>query len=117
MTMQASARLKGPTRPINPLEDRAAVLAGLDPVDAVTWFGEDTPLELILALRPDRLFKGSDYTIDKVVGAREIRSWGGETVLLDLLPGRSTTGIVTRAGNGKTPVAGPVDGSAAEAAS
>jgi D-beta-D-heptose 7-phosphate kinase / D-beta-D-heptose 1-phosphate adenosyltransferase len=97
------SRLKGPTRPINPLEDRAAVLAGLDSVDAVTWFGEDTPLELILALRPDRLFKGSDYTIDKVVGAQEIRAWGGETVLLDLLPGRSTTGIVTRAGNGRAP--------------
>lgn len=91
------SRLKGPARPINPLVDRAAVVAGLGAVDAVTWFGEDTPLELILALRPDRLFKGSDYTIDKVVGAREIRAWGGETVLLDLLPGRSTTGIVARA--------------------
>ncbi|RID90365.1 D-glycero-beta-D-manno-heptose-7-phosphate kinase [Gemmobacter lutimaris] len=91
------SRLKGPARPINPLVDRAAVVAGLGAVDAVTWFGEDTPLELILALRPDRLFKGSDYTIDKVVGAREIHAWGGETVLLDLLPGRSTTGIVARA--------------------
>ena len=95
------SRLKGPARPINPLEDRAAVLAGLDPVDAVTWFGEDTPLELIMMLRPDRLFKGADYTIKTVVGAKEIRAWGGETVLLDLLPGRSTTGIVSRAGNGR----------------
>jgi len=95
------SRLKGPTRPINPLEDRAAVLAGLDPVDAVTWFGEDTPLELIMKLRPDRLFKGADYTIDTVVGAKEIRAWGGETVLLDLFPGRSTTRIVKRAGTGQ----------------
>lgn len=94
------SRLKGPARPINPLEDRAAVIAGLDPVDAVTWFSEDTPLELILKLRPDRLFKGSDYTIDAVVGAREVESWGGHTVLLDLLPGRSTTNIVTKAAHG-----------------
>ncbi|PYF07464.1 D-beta-D-heptose 7-phosphate kinase/D-beta-D-heptose 1-phosphate adenosyltransferase [Rhodobacter viridis] len=90
-------RLKGPSRPINPLEDRAEVIAGLDAVDAVTAFAEDTPLELILKLQPDRLFKGSDYTIDTVVGAREIESWGGQTVLLDLLPGRSTTGIVAKA--------------------
>jgi D-beta-D-heptose 7-phosphate kinase/D-beta-D-heptose 1-phosphate adenosyltransferase len=92
------ARLKGPTRPINSLADRAAVIAGLDSVDAVTWFGEDTPLELIVQLRPDRLFKGSDYTVDQVVGAREIRAWNGQTILLDLLPGRSTTSIVSRAG-------------------
>lgn len=90
-------RLKGATRPINPLEDRAVVIAGLDPVDAVTWFSEDTPLELIMKLRPDRLFKGSDYTMENVVGADEVKSWGGHTVLLDLMPGRSTTGIVARA--------------------
>jgi D-beta-D-heptose 7-phosphate kinase/D-beta-D-heptose 1-phosphate adenosyltransferase len=93
-------RLKGPSRPINALADRAAVIAGLDSVDAVTWFGEDTPLELIVKLRPDRLFKGSDYTVDQVVGAREIRAWDGQTILLDLLPGRSTTRIVSRAGGG-----------------
>ncbi len=93
-------RLKGAARPINSLEDRAAVLAGLNPVDAVTWFSEDTPLKLILALRPDLLFKGADYTIDKVVGAKEISAWGGQTVLLDLLPGRSTSEIVNRAGSG-----------------
>ncbi|WP_457852423.1 D-glycero-beta-D-manno-heptose-7-phosphate kinase [Sabulicella rubraurantiaca] len=90
-------RLKGMGRPLNPLADRAAVIGALAAVDAVTSFGEDTPLELILQLRPDRLFKGSDYTLDQVVGAREIASWGGETVLLDLLPGRSTTRLVERA--------------------
>ena len=89
-------RLKGATRPVNPLEDRAAVIAALASVDAVIAFPEDTPLEAILALRPDRLFKGSDYTIEQVVGAPEVASWGGRTVLLDLLPGRSTTSILAR---------------------
>ncbi|WP_431301873.1 D-glycero-beta-D-manno-heptose-7-phosphate kinase [Sediminicoccus sp. BL-A-41-H5] len=89
-------RLKGETRPVNPLEDRAAVIAALASVDAVIAFPQDTPLEAILALRPDRLFKGSDYTIEQVVGAPEVASWGGRTVLLDLLPGRSTTSILAR---------------------
>ncbi|MDB5416118.1 MAG: bifunctional heptose 7-phosphate kinase/heptose 1-phosphate adenyltransferase [Rubritepida sp.] len=93
----STQRLKGPSRPLNPLEDRAAVMAALAAVDAVIAFEEDTPLEAILALRPDRLFKGADYRIDQVVGAPEIESWGGQTVLLDLLPGRSTTGLVERA--------------------
>ena len=89
-------RLKGAPRPVNPLEDRAAVIAALASVDAVMAFPQDTPLEAILALRPDRLFKGNDYTLDQVVGASEVASWGGRTVLLDLLPGRSTTGILAR---------------------
>jgi len=90
-------RLKGAGRPVNPLEDRAAVIAALASVDAVIAFAEDTPLEAITALRPDRLFKGSDYTLDQVVGAPEVASWGGRTVLLDLLAGRSTTAILGRA--------------------
>ncbi len=90
-------RLKGPTRPMNPLGDRAAVIAALAAVDGVIAFEEDTPLEAILALRPDRLFKGADYRIDQVVGAQEVASWGGRTELLDLLPGRSTTGLLERA--------------------
>lgn len=91
-------RLKGEPRPINPLEDRAAVIAALASVDAVIAFPQDTPLEAILALRPDRLFKGSDYTLDQVVGAPEVATWGGRTILLDLLPGRSTTGILAKGG-------------------
>lgn len=90
-------RLKGDRRPINELGDRAAVLAGLAAVDAVTAFGEDTPLAAIMALRPDRLFKGADYAISQVVGAVEVASWGGETRLLPLLEGRSTTEMVRRA--------------------
>lgn len=90
-------RLKGPTRPMNPLADRAAVIAALAAVDAVIAFEEDTPLEAILALRPDRLFKGADYRIEQVVGAKEVASWGGRTELLELLPGRSTTGLLERA--------------------
>ncbi len=91
------ARLKGPSRPLNTLADRAAVIGALASVDAVTAFAEDTPLQAILALRPDRLFKGADYRLDQVVGAAEVESWGGTTVLLDLLPGRSTTRLVERA--------------------
>jgi D-beta-D-heptose 7-phosphate kinase/D-beta-D-heptose 1-phosphate adenosyltransferase len=90
------ARLKGAGRPVNPLADRAAVIAALASVDAVVSFAEDTPLSCILALRPDRLFKGQDYRLDQVVGAREVAAWGGETVLLELLPGRSTTAILAR---------------------
>jgi D-beta-D-heptose 7-phosphate kinase/D-beta-D-heptose 1-phosphate adenosyltransferase len=90
-------RLKGPSRPLNTLADRAAVIGALAAVDAVTGFDEDTPLEAILALRPDRLFKGADYTLQQVVGASDVASWGGQTILLELLPGRSTTSLVERA--------------------
>lgn len=90
------ARLKGPSRPVNPLADRAAVVAALAAVDAVAAFEEDTPLELIRALRPDVLVKGADYTEDRVVGADLVRASGGEVVLVDLLPGRSTTGVAAR---------------------
>ncbi|WP_090561025.1 bifunctional D-glycero-beta-D-manno-heptose-7-phosphate kinase/D-glycero-beta-D-manno-heptose 1-phosphate adenylyltransferase HldE [Belnapia rosea] len=90
-------RLKGPARPVNPLADRAAVIAGLASVDAVIAFEEDTPIELIRLLLPDVLMKGGDYTKETVVGAREVEAAGGQVVLLDLLPGRSTTGIIARA--------------------
>ena len=95
-TDDSVARLKGPSRPVNPLADRAAVLSALSAVDAVVAFEEDTPLELIRALRPDVLVKGADYTEDRVVGADLVRASGGEVVLVDLLPGRSTTGIAAR---------------------
>jgi D-beta-D-heptose 7-phosphate kinase/D-beta-D-heptose 1-phosphate adenosyltransferase len=94
------ARLKGPSRPVNPLADRAAVVGALAAVDAVVAFAEDTPIELIRALAPDVLVKGADYTVEQVVGADLVRQAGGEVVLVDLLPGRSTTGVLARARGG-----------------
>lgn len=102
---ESVTRLKGPPRPLNPLADRAAVIGALPFVDAVTSFSEDTPLEAILAVRPDRLFKGDDYELAEVVGAREISSWGGETILLSRLPGRSTTAVLERARRARPPTA------------
>lgn len=89
--------LKGPGRPLNPAEDRAIVLAGLESVSAVVVFDEDTPLDLIRRLLPDFLVKGSDYTIDEVVGADEVTRAGGKVVLAPLVPGRSTTSLLQRA--------------------
>lgn len=89
-------RLKGPTRPITPLEQRAYVLAGLECVDVVITFEDDTPLELIKAVRPQVLIKGGDWPEDRIVGATEVKSWGGRVFSLDLLPGFSTTAIIER---------------------
>ena len=82
-------RLKGPSRPINKAGDRALVLAALAAVDAVVVFGEDTPLKLIKALRPDILVKGADYRNGTVVGAE----FSGRVALVPLLKGRSTTAL------------------------
>jgi D-beta-D-heptose 7-phosphate kinase/D-beta-D-heptose 1-phosphate adenosyltransferase len=91
-------RLKGPSRPVNGERARAHVLAALAGVDAVVIFDEDTPLELIARLRPDVLVKGADYSPDQVVGAAEVRAWGGEVVLADLVPDASTTATIARIG-------------------
>jgi D-beta-D-heptose 7-phosphate kinase/D-beta-D-heptose 1-phosphate adenosyltransferase len=97
LNSDASVRtLKGPTRPLNRQDDRAQVLAALAAVDLVVVFDEATPLELINALRPTILVKGADYREDQVVGGAEVKSWGGRVVLIDLLPGRSTTGTIGR---------------------
>ena len=90
------ARLKGPTRPVNPQEARGAVLAGLESVDFVVVFQEQTPLELIRAIRPDVLVKGADYSKDKVVGADLVESWGGRVHLADLKQGYSSTRLINR---------------------
>jgi len=94
----ASARRleKGAERPLNPLEDRGAVLAALRAVDLVVPFHEDTPRELIGLLRPQVLVKGGDYTEAQVVGAEEVRGWGGRVVIVPFLPGYSTTGLIRR---------------------
>jgi D-beta-D-heptose 7-phosphate kinase / D-beta-D-heptose 1-phosphate adenosyltransferase len=89
-------RLKGPTRPLQNEMARATVMASMSPVDLVTLFDEDTPLEMIKALRPDVLVKGSDYTIDQVVGGDLVQGWGGKVVLVTLREGHSTTGTIRR---------------------
>ena len=89
-------RLKGPDRPVQSESSRAAVLASLAAVDMVVVFHEDDPMKLIAALRPDVLVKGADYRIDEVVGAEQVRSWGGKVVLADLLDGHSTTDTIRR---------------------
>ena len=98
----STRRLKGPTRPVNALADRMAVIAALGSVDAVISFEEDTPIELIRRLRPDVLMKGADYTFDTVVGADEVIATGGRVVLVDLVKGHSTTKVIDRL---KTPAA------------
>jgi D-beta-D-heptose 7-phosphate kinase/D-beta-D-heptose 1-phosphate adenosyltransferase len=75
---------------------RATVMASLAPVDLVVLFDEETPLELVRALRPDVLVKGSDYQIENIVGAAEVQSWGGRVVLVDLQQGHSTSGTIRR---------------------
>lgn len=94
-------RLKGPGRPVQPEEDRAYLLASLRAVDAVTVFGEDTPLALVEALEPDVLVKGDDYAPDEVVGREEVEAAGGRLVLVPLEPGRSTSGLLRRIREGK----------------
>ena len=89
-------RLKGPTRPVQNEDARAIVMASLSPVDMVVLFDEDTPLEMIRALRPDVLVKGSDYTVDQVVGAGLVHGWGGRVLLVDLREGHSTSGTIRR---------------------
>jgi len=89
-------RLKGADRPFNSLDDRMEVLAALECVDLVVAFAEDTPESLIRTLRPDVLVKGGDWREKGVVGAEFVRAQGGEVHLLDLLPGRSTSGLAQK---------------------
>ena len=91
-------RLKGADRPVQNETSRAAVLASLADVDAVVVFEEDTPIDLIRSLKPDVLVKGADYTTDEVVGAEDVKRWGGEVILADLLDGHSTTETIRRVG-------------------
>ena len=99
----STRRLKGKGRPLNPAEGRAEVLAALEAVDLVVVFEEDTPLKLIQRVRPAVLVKGADYTRDEVVGREVVEAAGGQVVLVDLVPGHSTTAIVQRARPAKEP--------------
>ncbi len=88
--------LKGPSRPIIDEETRAMKLASLVFVDAVILFSEQTPLELIIEVRPNVLVKGGDYTIDTIVGASEVQDNGGQVVVIPFLEGHSTTSIINK---------------------
>jgi D-beta-D-heptose 7-phosphate kinase/D-beta-D-heptose 1-phosphate adenosyltransferase len=89
-------RLKGESRPVQSESSRATVLASLAAVDLVVIFDEDTPLQLIKMLRPDLLVKGADYSVEQVVGADLVQSWGGKVFLADLQAGHSTTATIAR---------------------
>lgn len=94
----STARLKGPERPINREEDRAQIIGALGFVDAVVIFEDDTPYGLIEQIQPDVLVKGSDYTIEQIVGHDIVQKRGGSVVTFDLVAGRSTTDIIAKAG-------------------
>lgn len=94
-------RLKGEGRPVQDERARAEVLAALEAVDLVAIFEEDTPLNLIMQIKPTALIKGGDYTREQVVGHEVVEANGGEVILVNILPGFSTTSLVARARNGK----------------
>ena len=98
LNSDASARRlgKGEDRPINSLADRMAVVAALESVAMVTWFDEDTPLARILECRPDHLVKGGDWAPERIVGAREVQSWGGQVHSIAFEHDRSTTQLLSR---------------------
>ena len=89
-------RLKGNPRPYNNENDRAEILNNLRAVDLVIIFEEDTPLELITELRPDILVKGGDYSIDSIVGAKEVINWGGEVKIIQFLEGYGTSKLISK---------------------
>ncbi|MGQ0511691.1 MAG: adenylyltransferase/cytidyltransferase family protein [Betaproteobacteria bacterium] len=87
---------KGAERPLNALEDRMALVAALESVDAVTWFDEDTPAALIAIVRPDVLVKGGDWPAEKIVGAVEVLAGGGRVASIPFEHQRSTTALVEK---------------------
>ena len=97
----STKRLKGPSRPVNTEHSRALLIASLVMTDAVVIFEEDTPFELISAIMPDTIVKGGDYTVEQVVGAKEVIANGGEVKIVPILEGFSTTGIIEKMKNMK----------------
>ena len=87
-------RLKGPDRPVRSEAERAYLVAAFEMVDCVVVFEQDTPLELIEMLRPDVLVKGGDYREETIVGAAQVRGWGGDVRVIPLTAGQSTTNII-----------------------
>lgn len=98
LNTDASARRlgKGPDRPLNREEDRAILVAALGAVDLVTWFDEDTPVQLVAEIRPDILVKGGDYDMSKLPETRLVQSWGGRAQALPFVEGYSTTALVKK---------------------
>ena len=98
LNSDASARRlgKGDDRPVNEIADRLAVVAALGSVSLVTWFDEDTPIRRILECRPDHLVKGGDWSPDRIVGAREVQSWGGQVHSIPFEHDRSTTKLLSK---------------------
>lgn len=98
LNTDASARRlgKGPDRPLNNEQDRAALMAALESVSLVTWFDEDTPLELVRELRPALLVKGGDYDMDQLAEAQFVRSYGGRALAIPFVDGYSTTNLVKK---------------------
>ena len=98
LNTDASARRlgKGPDRPLNTEADRAALIAALESVSLVTFFDEDTPLELITALQPDILVKGGDYDMDTLAETAVVRAYGGNAVAISFVDGYSTTALVKK---------------------
>jgi D-beta-D-heptose 7-phosphate kinase/D-beta-D-heptose 1-phosphate adenosyltransferase len=100
LNSDASAKkLKGDGRPVMDENSRALMLASLLMVDAVVIFDEDTPLELINLIQPDVLVKGGDYTLDQIVGAKEVMASGGRVIINPIVKGFSTTGIIEKIRN------------------
>jgi len=89
-------RIKGPKRPIVKEGDRLGTIAGLESVDYVTLFNEDTPLKLIKLLKPDILIKGADWDKKDIIGSDIVAGYGGKTDTVKFIPGRSTTGIIKK---------------------
>ena len=98
LNTDASARRlgKGPERPLNRQEDRAVLIAALESVSLVTWFDEDTPLELIAELKPDVLVKGGDYDMDSLAETAVVKAYGGRALAIPFVAGYSTTALVRK---------------------
>lgn len=98
LNTDASARRlgKGPERPLNREQDRAVLIAALESVSLVTWFDEDTPLELITELRPDMLVKGGDYDMDTLAETAVVKAYGGQALAIPFVDGYSTTALVQK---------------------
>ncbi len=98
LNTDASARRlgKGPDRPLNNEQDRAIMMAALESVSLVTWFDEDTPLELISELQPDLLVKGGDYDMDKLAETAVVKAYGGKAQSIPFVDGYSTTALVKK---------------------